>query len=224
MIQYSAQAIGNEGIPTEPTVFMFHGWGANMYDIQGISSYFPTEWNWRFIQGPIHLGQQSFGWFPKDLSIFQTLDPLSYFLDLPDSFQDEIIHIEQYLREQLELLPSTKGTTIIGGFSQGAMVSLACLFEMKVFDSINGVIAFSPTSWGSLEEKIPTIQKINRIPILISHGYQDPILPFHKTEKLVQLLQAHLTQVQFFPFQGQHEIPDNVLRSFSQALKELKVH
>jgi len=224
MVQYSQSAIGIDTNPSNPTVIMFHGWGANMFDLLDLSSSFPSNWNWRFIQAPVYLGNQSYGWFPKDLSIFQSNDPLSYFLNLPESFIDELFEIKKYLEDQFKQIPEVTGPLLVGGFSQGAMISLACKFEIQIFNTIDGILAFSPTSWTHLESIIISANQSepNKTPIIISHGYHDPILPFDKTKALVKLMETKLYPVHFLPFSGYHEIPRSILRTVASLFKDLK--
>jgi phospholipase/carboxylesterase len=100
------------------------------------------------------------------------------------------------------------------GFSQGAMLSLdlalagapridrvAVLSGVMLADSVPGLLA-PPTP---------------RPPIFVSHGRQDPILPFGAGERMRTLLQKHGFAVDWHPFDGGHTIPASIvaaLRAF----------
>jgi len=225
MIKFSDSVIGSNGVPSHPTVFAFHGWGANKEDLVNLAEVFPRTWNWRFIQGPVSLGSNSFGWFPHDLSIFQQMDPLTYFLDLSKGFQQELGHIKNYLLGLLNILPQPQGPVVLVGFSQGAMICLACAFELQVFSTIHGIMAFSPTSWKSLETRIlqGDLSEQKDLTLILSHGYHDPLLPFERTEKLGHLLSSRLEKVHFIPFSGYHEIPREVLTQANLIFSDSEV-
>jgi phospholipase/carboxylesterase len=107
--------------------------------------------------------------------------------------------------------------TILGGFSQGAMLSCDALLHST--QPYAGLIQLSGTlvakqEWGPL--------LINRkgLPLFQSHGTQDPILDYIMAERLRdEFLQAKLN-VDWQPFRGGHEIPELVLRRLGLFLRK----
>ena len=99
--------------------------------------------------------------------------------------------------------------TILGGFSQGAMLSCDALLHST--QSYAGLIQLSGTlvakqEWG------PLLLSRKGLPLFQSHGTEDPILPYLMAERLRdEFLQAKLN-VDWQPFRGGHEIPELVLR------------
>ena len=106
--------------------------------------------------------------------------------------------------------------TILGGFSQGAMLSCDALLHSTQpyagLIQLSGTLVAKP-EWG------PLLAKRKGLPLFQSHGTQDPILPYVMAERLRdEFLLAGLS-VDWQPFRGGHEIPEPVLRFMLKILR-----
>ena len=110
-------------------------------------------------------------------------------------------------------LPTSK--IVLGGFSQGAM--LAIDVALRLPEPPGGLCIYSGTL---LCEEIwrELAAKRGRLPVLQSHGHQDPILPFQAAEWLRDLLREAEMDVDFVPFQGVHVIPFEAIHKFAAML------
>ncbi len=107
---------------------------------------------------------------------------------------------------------------VIGGFSQGAMVSTSLVLELPLHPAL--LVIFSGTlldraRWTELA------QQHGGCPVLLSHGSDDDILPQSAAEELLQLLQQAGFAVNVCRFRGGHTIPITVLTAFADLLKTL---
>jgi len=104
----------------------------------------------------------------------------------------------------------------LGGFSQGAMVSLDvalaaapavdCLFALSgvlLADSLVGL-------------KTP---RASKPPVFISHGRQDPLLSFDGAQKAKEMLERHGYAVEFHGFDGGHGIPPEIVAALRRFLR-----
>jgi phospholipase/carboxylesterase len=104
---------------------------------------------------------------------------------------------------------------ILGGFSQGAMVSAEVAFRSKV--PLRALVLLSPTvidaaSWHT------GLSGRRHVPVFVAHGRADRVLAFAHTERFVATMrQAGLT-VMWVPFAGAHDIPAEVVRALNQFL------
>ena len=57
------------------------------------------------------------------------------------------------------------------------------------------------------------------VPVLLSHGRSDPLLPFKQSERLRDLLAAAGLSVQWVPFADGHTIPAEVIKQLSQFVQ-----
>ena len=106
-------------------------------------------------------------------------------------------------------VPLSSVPTALGGFSQGAMLSLDTSLRGSI-DPPELLLQFSGTvvcqaEWTAAMSRLKTSR------IYQSHGRQDPILPFSSAERLRDLFVAAQLDVRFHPFHGPHTIdPDSV--------------
>jgi phospholipase/carboxylesterase len=65
----------------------------------------------------------------------------------------------------------------------------------------------------------PRMATLAGVPVMLSHGRQDSLLPFGIAELLRDRLTAAGAQVDWQPFQGGHEIPMPVLAAAKRLLR-----
>ncbi|MEI6531627.1 MAG: hypothetical protein WCN87_02265 [Chlamydiota bacterium] len=182
----------------EFTLILLHGYGANGKDLMSFESYVPENVALAFPEGPYDLDQfymDAKAWFSIDL---ETL-----------SFDEE-----QYARSADALLEVVDGLepskTIIAGFSQGAMMSLAV--ALKSPKPFLGVGLFSTTPV-TLEGLKPSATRFFQ-----SHGLYDDLLSYDKAEVLFNALIAAGWKGEFVSFPGGHEMPGEVLLKFKEFI------
>jgi phospholipase/carboxylesterase len=101
------------------------------------------------------------------------------------------------------------------GFSQGAMLAIdvalagtpgvdrvVAMSGVLLMDSVSGLVAPRPT----------------KPRFLLSHGRQDPVVPFASGARAKELLDKHGYPVTWRPFDGGHEIPPPVLAEVERFL------
>jgi phospholipase/carboxylesterase len=132
--------------------------------------------------------------------------------EIPPGLLEARQALETFFATLPRSLPVEYHQTLVGGFSQGAM--LTCDLVMRTALPFAGLIQLS----GSLlarQDWRPLVGKRAGLPVFQSHGTQDPILPYVMAERLRdELIAAGLT-VQWHGFQGGHEIPEPVLSRLS---------
>jgi phospholipase/carboxylesterase len=104
---------------------------------------------------------------------------------------------------------------ILGGFSQGATV--ACEVAFSSDEPLAALVILSGTpldraGWQS------GMAKRKGLPIFMSHGRADNILPFDLAERLHGELVAAGLAVTFFAFDSGHEIPEEVVTALGAFL------
>ncbi len=104
---------------------------------------------------------------------------------------------------------------MLGGFSQGAMLSLDV--ALAADPPVDRVIAMSglllADSLAGLEA-----ERASRPAIFVSHGRADPVLPFSEGERAKNLLAKRGFDVTFRPFDGGHQIPAPIVEAVSSCL------
>ena len=110
------------------------------------------------------------------------------------------------------------GRVVLGGFSQGAMVTTD--LALRQDEAPAALVIFSGTLTAEAEWRSRAPRR-KGLPVLQSHGRQDPILPFADAVALRDLLQQAGLVVDFLAFDGPHTIPEEALVRLSTLLLSL---
>jgi phospholipase/carboxylesterase len=114
-------------------------------------------------------------------------------------------------REKVSALLSElggKGDVILGGFSQGAMLSLDV--ALRTQHELAGLVLMSGTHIAAKQWNAHMSERAD-LPVFQSHGRQDPLLPFATAEGLRNALTKGGMVVEWVPFEGGHGIPPIVM-------------
>jgi phospholipase/carboxylesterase len=106
-------------------------------------------------------------------------------------------------------------TLVLGGFSQGAMLSLDVALAAE--PAVDRVVALSGLL---LADSLPGLRAARpaRPAIFASHGRQDPVLPFAEGEQARTLLASAGFSVTWRPFDGGHTIPPPIVEALDGFL------
>lgn len=213
-------------------VVLFHGYGANAWDLSVLSKFHDQidkikseKILWFYPQGLISLstgfyegGQRA--WFP--ISVDRLLRQK---VGDPDVLSREKIeeadHLLRTLEKFFDAIKKFKNVPLVlGGFSQGGMVSYHLLPSLVNQWKIKSLCLFSTLSiefnrfdplWRSkVQDKLPFL--------LFSHGKSDEILPYQEGRNLFAYLSSYFLDAEFMSFHEGHTIPPQVLETFFKHL------
>ena len=201
------------------TCVLLHGFGAPGDDLVALAQYVrlpsPNAVRFVFPAAPIELGGlygDSRAWWrldleklERELSSGQERDRRG---EVPDGMHDARAKLAAWLTALEARYAFAPAKLVLGGFSQGAMLSLDAALHRAAPPA--AVIQLSGTLIAEAEWR-PLYPKLANVPIVQSHGRADPLLPFSIAEILRDDLTAAGAKVTFIPFNGGHEIPPPVL-------------
>ncbi len=201
---------------SKPYVILFHGFGADMNDLESLKEILnpdDIELNWIFPNGifsvPIGPGLTGRAWWPLQLSQLPT--------DWSNYSPPQMTELVPQIMNLIQSLNIPWNQIILGGFSQGAMLATEIYFQASATPL--GLLSLS----GSLIRKDVWTEKSaarKNEKIFLSHGEQDQVLPSGGTQKLIQLLKKQELTIDFVSFQGGHEIPVQVCLRAKKYLTE----
>lgn len=110
---------------------------------------------------------------------------------------------------------ATMATTVLGGFSQGAMLTTDV--ALRAEEAPAALAIFSGTLLSSVEWRERASRRA-QLPVLMSHGRQDAILPFSQAERLRAVLTEAGMAVDFVPFEGPHTLWPDALEKLAKQL------
>jgi phospholipase/carboxylesterase len=215
-----------EGSGDGPVVVLLHGFGAPGDDLVPLwrSLGAPPGTRFVFPEAPIDLGPNAMGgraWWPLDLEEHMRRQALGKRRDtalVPEGVDVARAQMNSLLDEVERTLHPHAGKLALGGFSQGAMVALDVALHSS--RALAGLVLLS----GSLiaaGEWATRYESRRGLPMFMSHGQQDEILPFAISEELRDLLTSHGIPVEWLPFRGGHGVPPSVVSAVAGFLNRV---
>jgi phospholipase/carboxylesterase len=159
-------------------------------------------------------------WWPINMAQLAAAIQTSRFEELHDREPPGIVEARETLCESIRRVKEDLGgestPLVLGGFSQGAMLTMDASLRGEI-DPPQLLIQFSGTmvcrtQWES------QLSRLARTPIFQSHGTIDPILPYASAEALHELLSGANLEVDFYSFHGPHTIDVECVARTAQAL------
>jgi phospholipase/carboxylesterase len=183
--------------PADQRLVLLHGWGADADDLLDLGE---------LLVGPgvsvvalrapephpYGVGRQWYGLQPIDWSQLPAARAL----------------LRQRLTELDQSVPLAR--TVLLGFSQGGAMALDVGSSLP----LAGIVACS----GYPHEGWEPVGSLP--PVLLSHGQQDPVVPFAASEEVLRRLQASGAAAQLLPFPGGHTIDPSVLPSITSFVRQ----
>ncbi len=180
-------------------VVLLHGLGDRAESFSKIGDAFTIDDETCFIypNAPINAGPGN-AWFRGA----QTYQPS----------RDMVVDLLKFIKQEN---PSVD--IVLGGFSQGAMMSSN--FLEKDVELLSAIILLAPS--GRLRDDISGKAK-DKPPVFLAHGRSDRVLPFQGSEQLHEKLVKHEYPVEWVPFDDGHTIPREVLARVDEFLEQTK--
>ena len=204
-----------------PVIMLLHGFGAPGDDLVPLADVIgvPAGTRWLFPEAPLSLNMgfgDSRAWWIIDFARIQEDRAAGRIRDLSVEVPQGLALARESMLAFLKKLPQHLSIdykkTVIGGFSQGAM--LTCDAVLQTDYPFAGLVQLS----GNLLAKevwSPLMSKRKGLPVFQSHGAKDDILPHIGAERLRDALTQSGLVVEWHSFRGGHEIPEPVLRQLS---------
>ncbi len=205
-----------------PLIVLLHGYGASGQDLVGLYDAFewPRHYRFAFAEAPLEVPHFPEGrmWWPVELEMLQRATWTRQYELITEHHPRGIVDVRGQLARMLddlkqELGAPARGELFIGGFSQGA--ATACDLAFLDASTLSGLIVMSGTFFCK-DVWIPAMPNRRGLPAFVSHGTQDPVVPFVLAERLRdEMTKAGLT-VDWQPFEGGHGIPGPTLAALAQ--------
>lgn len=174
-----------------PLLLLLHGIGSNEEDLFGLGQYLDERLLIASARAPLSLGPNSYGWFDIEFTprgMIANMAQAGKSLELLAKFLDELI----------EIYGVDERRVYVGGFSQGAMMSLALAVTRS--QKIAGVVAMSGRFPSQVLEQNPVKDKLKGMKMLVTHGIYDQVLPIEygrEARRILERLEAQLTYKEY---------------------------
>ncbi|MDA0898720.1 MAG: dienelactone hydrolase family protein [Bacteroidetes bacterium] len=188
-----------------PTLVLLHGYGSNKEDLFGLLPYF-KGYNLVCFQAPIAMGMGSFAWYPIDwnngakiINSEEVASAKSLVLDAIDDWTAS---------------NQITGRMVIGGFSQGAILSTAVYASGY---KAAGYVFLSGYALPEWHNELSSL--VSNIPVFQSHGTEDPVLPFEWAQATSELLTTN-SNYNFHAFTMGHSLNMPCISKLQEFLKK----
>lgn len=206
------RTIGHRQNPRQ-VVILLHGWGASGDDLVPLGDVLAAPGRlFVFPEGPLVSQGGGRAWWHLDLARLQAAQGRrgeEFRQEIPEGLPDVRAKLIALVAEVTRRAPVAPDAVLIGGFSQGAM--LATDVALAAPRAVGGLVVLS----GSLIAESVWMARLTALPpglpVFMSHGRGDSVLPFASAEALRDRFQAAKHTVTWVPFSGGHEIPSVVL-------------
>ena len=223
-----ARVVDPDG-PPDRLVVLCHGFGATGEDLVGLAPELvrqrPSLASARFVfpAAPLELGDMGWGmaraWWMIDLARHaQPTGPsglAAWHDEIPEGLAPARRMLHAALDEALVQAKLPMSRVVLGGFSQGAMITTDLALRLEeapaALCGLSGSIVCGP-EW---RKRAPARAGLR---VFQSHGRNDPILSFRAAEALRELLSGAGLAVEFLPFGGEHTIPAEALAPRAAAI------
>jgi phospholipase/carboxylesterase len=219
----TVRAVGKTA-PGGLTVILLHGFGAPGDDLVDLARYLEAPPGTRFLfpEAPLELSGLYGGaraWWMIDLEQLDRALPLDRAQEIPPGLAPARRLVTGLLER---VIAEGAGPIVLGGFSQGAMLSLdtALHLDERAAAHLAGLVLMSgtPINGAAWAPRLGNPGPVTKLPILLSHGRADPLLAFSAAQRLRDQLRAAGAAVDWVEFDGGHEIPPAVLTGASRVL------
>lgn len=193
-----------------PLIVLLHGFGSSMHDLAGLApSIDPKGYIYTCPNGPVPVpigpGMTGYAW---------TRHPGSR---SPEAAEAAEAALMVFIEEVMELYHIKPGQLLLGGFSQGGMMTYqAGLARPSLF---GGLAALSSCieDPSSLLGRLP--QKRDQ-PIFIAHGTRDSIINVESARQSLVFLQTHGYLPSYNEYDMDHEITSDVVEALVSWIRE----
>ena len=195
-----------------PSLVMLHGYGSNAGDWLQFEHKLQVPGHGRLVfpQGPLRGPNGARGWWWLNLE-GHTPPGQRY----PDYSTDNPAGLKVASTLVRNLLANVPQPIVLGGFSQGAMLSAEIAFQTDQELAALVLLSGTTVNEAAWVERFPGRR---RLPIFIAHGRQDGVLPFATMERFQARIKATGLDVTWLPFDGGHDIPDQVITALNAFL------
>lgn len=216
-----------QGSGEGPLVVLLHGFGAPGDDLVALWRYLnvPDEVRFLFPAAPLNL-DMGFGdaraWWMFDMErVAQARDQGQWdelSQEIPRGLSPARTQMQDVLSLAIESLSVPSQSLVLGGFSQGAMLSTDLVLHSDI--PFAGLALLS-SALIAKQEWLTRLPNRQGLPVFQSHGTDDPVLGFSMAKQLREHIQLAGLPVSWIEFRGGHEIPIQVLEGLGTFLQSV---
>jgi phospholipase/carboxylesterase len=210
-----------------PVVVLLHGFGARGDDLASLHRVLDVPREVRFVFPEAPLAPPEFAahggraWWMIDTAALQQAAlsgrPRDRSTETPPGMAEAHARVTALLDALERELDVSGERLVLGGFSQGAMLS--CDIALRSERKLAGLVLLSTTLLCK-NDWLPRMAARRELPILQSHGRADPLLPIARATELRDHFRSAGCSIEWHEFNGGHELPMGVVQALGSFIRE----
>lgn len=189
-----------------PVFIFFHGYGSNERDLFTLADYVPESFMVISARSPYTLDHSSYSFYDIDYSSGTKI------VNLQQAEKSRII-IKKFIDQVIEKYNVDSQQVHIGGFSQGAIMSIAVALTFP--GTIKSITAFSSSLLGTVTSQVKPNESLKNLQVFMSHGIDDNVIDIRLAREARDYLLSFGIKPEYHEFNGGHEIPEKIIKEFS---------
>lgn len=194
-----------------PLLLLLHGIGADENDLFALAPHLDERFFVASARAPFVLPYGGFAWFEL------TIEPGAPVGVNVRQFEQSREMIFDFIEELVAAHDPDPGRIYLGGFSQGAMMTLSAVLRRP--EKFAGAVAMSGRAMPEMlpAEGIP--DGLQDFPVFVAHGLHDPVLPIENGRATRELLAGLPVDLEYREYPMAHEISPQSLQDAGRWLR-----
>jgi len=195
-------------------IVLLHGYGSHMGDLVGLSEFIGADrYIFAFPNAPFSLGSvygySSFAWAEIEENMGNTTN-------IEEMIKESEQRLEYFFEDLKNLYPIESGNMVLGGFSQGAIMTYG--FGLLRPDEFSGLVALSGRiqNQDQLNTQLPEDRSQD---LFVAHGIADMVIPIGQGREAHRFLEECGYLPEYHEYQMGHEINEAVIGDLSKWIR-----
>ena len=202
--------------PSEPQpwlLVLMHGVGSNEQDLFGLADLVPPSFHVLSLRAPYAMAAQMYAWFQ-----FGVNPDGSRIIDVAQERASRAL-VDQTCREACVQLDVPAERVVVGGFSQGGIMSLSVLLTQPAL--LKAVLVWHSRLLPEIAGEAAPAAALAGHQAWVSHGSADNVIPLQQAHAIRARLQATPVDLVYREYPCQHNLHPEELRDSMQWLHSL---
>lgn len=184
-------------------LILMHGVGSNEQDLFGLAPYVPEHFHVLSLRAPYPMGPSAYGWFAftVDAQGERTIN------ETQEAASRQVV--AQTLAAAAQQLGIPPERIVVGGFSQGGIMSLSLLLTQP--NLMHAAMVMHSRLLSQIVPLVVAAEELQGTKLWLSHGTRDQVIPLAAAHVIRDLVKTLPIELSYAEYPSQHEIIEREL-------------